>query len=231
MKLLGAVLLGCLLCVDAWAHDLWLEHDGPALVLYRGHAHSGHGGDARMPYDPATVLRVDCVDASGDRETPGTDRGYPLRIESPCAVTFVLVSSGYWTKTPYGTQNVPRTGIEHVVDSWQSFESVKYVDEWSEALSRALTSDLEVTPLVAPLRLTPGDKLRLRVTLHGEPLAGAVVSYDGSPRGASGEDGRINIRVRHGGFQFIQASFREAAPSDSADAVIHTTALVFEVPQ
>ena len=41
----------------------------------------------------------------------------------------------------------------------------------------------------------------------------------------------INIRVRHGGFQVIQASFTRSIAAEKADEVIHSTNLNFELPE
>jgi nickel transport protein len=57
------------------------------------------------------------------------------------------------------------------------------------------------------------------------------VSYDGKPRGTTGRDGRINIRLRHGGFQVIQASLTRPDASGKADEVIHSANLNFELPE
>ena len=57
------------------------------------------------------------------------------------------------------------------------------------------------------------------------------MSYDGKPRGTTGRDGRINVRVRHGGFQVIQASLTLPDPSGKADEIVHSANLNFELPE
>jgi nickel transport protein len=116
------------------------------------------------------------------------------------------------------------------VESWLSHDSVKRIDHWTESLARPLAGGLELTPLEDPLRLRKGKKLRLRVSFDGEPVGDAVVAYDGKPRGQPGPDGRINIRLRHGGFQVIQATLTRALSSEKADEVIHSSHLNFELP-
>mgnify|MGYP001814810636 CR=1 FL=1 len=79
--------------------------------------------------------------------------------------------------------------------------------------------------------LVPGKKLRLLVAYRKQPAEGVVVTYDGKPRGQTGPDGRINIRVRHAGFQVIQASLSRPDPSGMADEIIRTTNLNLELAE
>jgi len=214
----------------ALAHDLWLDRDGDLLTLEYGHRGAGHEGPTRVPYTPQHVRRVLCADGEGREAVAEVGREYPVTVRGSCAVTYVLTSSGYWSKTPYGTRNQPRDELQQVIDSWLSYEGVKRVDDWGQALGQALTEDLELVPLENPLALAPGDKLHLRVTFKGQPRAGVVVAYDGKPRGESGADGLVNVRLRERGPQLIQASFSEPLGSPKADRAVHATALVFDLP-
>lgn len=215
----------------AGAHDLWLEREGDTYTLYYGHLHQdpSHGGARRIEYAPGAVKGSACFDASGaPRDVTPQAGAYPWRLVADCAVTCVLTSSGYWTKTPFGTRNVPKTEAQGAVASWLSVEGVKRVDAWSEALARPLTPDLEVVPLNDPLALREGDKLRLQVTFGGRPVPGVTVAYDGRTRGETDAEGRVNLRVRHGGLQLVVASWRAPLASELADEVVHTATLVFE---
>jgi nickel transport protein len=55
-----------------------------------------------------------------------------------------------------------------------------------------------------------------------------TVAYDGDPRGVTGADGRINLRIRHRGTQVITASIDETSPDGSK--VVRSTALLFDLP-
>jgi nickel transport protein len=160
-----------------------------------------------------------------------SEEAYPYRMQGECAVAHVSISSGYWTKTPYGTQNLPKNQARMPLRSWLSHDSVKRIDHWAGPLARPLAGGLELTPLEDPLSLRKGEKLRLQVTFDGTPVEDAVVAYDGKPRGRPGADGRINIRVRHGGFQVIQATLTRSIASEKADEVIYSTHLNFELPE
>lgn len=230
--LLAAVLA---LSGQAHAHDLWLEREreagAEAFGLYYGHKHSSHEGAKLIEYRPEWVRDALCFDSEGRGRSAEPPGAYPYRIRGECAAVAVLTSSGYWTKTPYGTENVPKAEARMPVESWLSYESVKRIDVWSPALARPLTEWLEITPKSDPARLRKGQKLRLRVSFEGGPAVGAVVTYDGKPRGRTGPDGGINIRVRHGGFQFIQASLSRPDVSGKSDEIIHTANLNLELKE
>jgi nickel transport protein len=215
----------------AYAHDLWLEKEDGGLGLYYGHKHSHHQGTALVEYEASWVREGLCFDASGKSIPFQAEAVYPYHMRGECAAAIVAISSGYWTKTPYGTQNVPKGEARMPIKSWLSHDSVKRIDRWSEALAKPLAGGLELTPLEDPLTLQKGKKLRLLVTFDGEPVQDAVVAYDGKPRGRPGRDGAINIRVRHGGFQVIQATRTLAVASEKADEVIYSTNLNFELPE
>jgi nickel transport protein len=220
-----------LLAGPACAHDLWLEKEPGGLVLNYGHKHSGHEGAQSMVYRPEWVKEALCFDEQGARVTFDAQAAYPYRMRGECAAAWVMTSSGYWTKTPYGTENVPKGEARMAIKSWLSFESVKRLDRWSAALSKSLTQGLEITSLNDPLALHEGDKLRLLITFEGQPVEGAVVAYDGKPRGESGADGAVNLRIQHGGFQVVQASLSRPDTSGKADEVVHTANLNFELAE
>jgi nickel transport protein len=215
--------------MPAFAHDMWIERDSQGFTLLYGHAHSGHGGTTLMEYKPEIVIRVDCFDVEGRKIDAEITRENPMRISAGCAAVYVLTSSGYWSKTTSGTKNLSKKEAQSPLRSWQSFESVKRIDEWSDALSRPLTGDFEITALENPLALKPGDKIHLLVTLEGAPAQGATATYDGEPRGVTGKDGLINLKIRHGGFQMIQAGITLPLESEEADEAVHTTSLNFEI--
>ena len=223
--------LALLTAAPACPHELWLDRDGDVLVLRYGHTGSVHEGAGVLDYPVAHVRRVECFRPDGEPAAVVVDStASPIRILGSCAVTCVLFSSGHWSQTPFGTKNLPKDEAKAPTRSWLSLEGVKRLDTWSSALAAPLTDDLELTPVEDPLVLARGEKVRLLVTLRGEPLADAVVAYDGRERGVSDRKGRINIRLKHGGLQFIQAGFTEPGDGLKCDEVVHTATLVFEIP-
>jgi nickel transport protein len=56
-----------------------------------------------------------------------------------------------------------------------------------------------------------------------------TVAYHGDPRGVTGDDGRVNLRIRHKGLQLISASLEEPLQSNKADKRVRSTILMFEI--
>lgn len=229
MVRLPTLLLIAHLAGVAQAHDLWVERQGNLQTLQYGHERSGHEGAKKLEYKPEQVKDAACYGDDGRQVRADIGRVYPVTLKGQCAASWFLTSSGYWSKTPYGTRNQPKTEAGTVIDSWISVESVKRMDAWSSALARPLTRELELVPLTNPLDLKAGDKMRLMATLDGKPAAGVTVAYFGHPRGVSGADGRVNVRLQHPGFQLIQASLETPLTEGKADRLIQSTALQFEI--
>lgn len=229
MYRLPVLLLIAILAGAPQAHDLWVERQGNIQTLQYGHERSGHEGAKKLEYKPEQVKDATCYGSDGRETRADTGRVYPVTLKGQCAASWFLTSSGYWSKTSYGTKNLAKTEAGAVIDSWLSVESVKRMDAWSGALARPLTRELELVPLANPLGLKAGDKLRLMATLDGKPVAGVTVAYFGHPRGVSGADGRVNVRLQQPGFQLIQASLETPLADGKADKLIQSTALQFEI--
>ena len=218
------------LALPAAAHDLWLEKEGGSHVLLQGHRTGAHAGAERVPYAPDFVKQALCADERGKSRPLAVAAAYPTKLAGECAALFVAASSGYWSKTAWETKNAPKTGIPGVMKSWRSEDSVKRVNRWSAALAQPLTPGLEITPVDDPFRLGVDDKLTVRVTLEGKPRAGVPVAYDGATRGATGEDGTVVLKIRHGGLQMVAASIETPLDDGKADTLIRATTLNFELP-
>jgi nickel transport protein len=223
------LLLLVLLSSSASSHDLWIERSGTLHSLAYGHEQSSHSGVKRLEYKPESVQQARCFDASGQVIQVTPSQQYPVTLQADCAATWFLLSSGYWSKTPYGTKNLPKNEAGAVLESWRSLEAIKRIDRWNAALARPLTQELELAPIDNPLGLKSGDKLRLRVYFQGKPVANASVAYFGIPRGVSGADGAINIRLSQTGFQHIEASLVLPLNDGKADKTVHTSSLQFEI--
>lgn len=213
------------------AHDLWLDKDAGGYTLFQGHRHSAHAGAETVPYDPGAVTAAICVDAAGNPRPALPGKAYPVKFAGDCAALLVAFSTGYWTKTAWETKNVPKTGIPGVIKSWRSEDAVKRLDRWVSAIARPVGAGLEITPAADPFKLAVDDKLTVLVTENGKPRAGVPVAYDGDTRGASGDDGRISLRIRHGGTQLISASVETPLGDGKADTAIRAATLQFELPK
>lgn len=233
------VLLSCLLLlapmcapVPARAHDLWLKREGSEYVLRSGHLEADHAGDNVVAYSPDILREAICVSPDGQGQPIRTvSRTQPIRLTADCAAVYVLTSTGYWTKTPYGTTNVPKTQSRQPIKSWLSIEAVKRIDAWSPAMATPATRHFEVTPLADPLGIHTDHKLDVLITLDGKPVRGAAVAYGEETRAETDRDGKARIKIRHGGLQLIRASIALPSGSSEADETVHACTLVFELPE
>ncbi len=223
------LLLALLSPTAAFGHDIWIERIGLMHSLAYGHERSSHAGENRLQYQPETVQQARCFDTTGQDLPAERGRQYPVTLKGDCAVSWFLLSSGYWSKTPYGTKNLPKSEAGAVIDSWRSVEAIKRIDRWSEALVRPLTKELELAPTDNPLNLKAGDKLHLRAYFQGKPAANVTVAYFGKPRGVSGADGTVNIRLNQPGIQLIEASLEQPLNDGKADKTIHASSFQFEI--
>ncbi len=225
---LGLILLAYSPCR---AHDYWVESDGQDYLLFRGHRYSEHTGEKIVPYDPTIIRGAYCASPDGPVHDVEPSSEYPVRIAGPCAALVVDADSGYWSQTLTGTRNQPKNELFGVLRSWRALESVKLINMWQDDLAQPLSDGLEIVCETDPFALRSGQKLRLLVTQEGKPREGVTVAYDGKPRGVTGKDGRINLRMRHGGMQHITASIDEPPTDDKADKLVRSTALLFELPE
>ena len=226
---LPILVLGTLFAAPAAAHDLWIEADSAGYRVLYGHRASGHEGPARIETAPGFVRAVACLDPTGRLVHPALTDSAPARFAGRFSAIHVDASSGYWTRTPLGLQNQAMDEVDHPLGGWLSHESAKRIDAWSDRLREPMTGSLEVVPLEDPFSLGPGGKLPLLVTLEGKPVEGAIVSYDGKPRGATGADGRINIRLRREGLQVIAASLTTEIESARAERIVRVAFLEFDL--
>lgn len=229
--MLRVLILLVLISSPAWGHDLWIEKEGNTYVLYQGHRHSSHRGPESVPYELSAVKGFLCRDNSGTVKNLRVTKVYPATVSSDCATLHAIFSTGYWTKTAWDIRNIPKTGVSGVIKSWYSEESLTLIEHWRGSSATPIGAGFEITPMTNPLLLKAGDKLVVRVTDGGKPVAGVPVAYAGDTRGASGEDGTVSIRLRQSGVQLLAASREIPLSDDKADTAIRTASLQFEIAQ
>ena len=217
--------------LTAVAHDLWLDKESGGYTLFQGHQHSAHAGAELVAYEPTAVKSVTCLEQGGATKAVAAGKAHPVKFNGDCAAVLVALSTGYWTKTAWETRNAPKAGISGVVKSWLSEDFVKRIDRWIPASGQPIGMGLEITPVSDPFKIAVTDKLIVLVSEDRKPKAGVPVAYQGDTRGVTGDDGKIAIRLRHGGLQLISASVELPLNDGKADTVIRATALQFELPK
>lgn len=212
----------------AHAHDYWFEGNGNTLQLMRGHHDfSAHEGTKVVPYDPAIVTAATCRVAGKDSPLPRPSGPYPVSVKADCDNLLIEVDSGIWSQTMTGTKNESPKKLFGVLKSWHSLETVKLMKSWNPNDQKPLGQGLELISTKDPFATKTGGKLRLQALLNGKPAAGVAVAYDGRPRGVTGSDGKISIKVRHAGQQMLTASLEKPLSNGVADKQIQSTALIF----
>lgn len=208
------ILFPVFLCVSLLAaHQFWFERHGEAVALHYGHLDPAAGEKKDVGYAPEQAVAAGCP-------LPET-KDYPLAFPAECGTVYVSFAGAYWSKTLSGTKPLAKDEAEHPLKSWISHESVKLS---GKAETKPLSSGLE---LVNETGVVPeGEKMHLRLFKEGKPAAGAAVAINGKVRGTTGEDGRINLRVREEGVQRIEATLRLPGDGVKADEAVWTTTLV-----
>lgn len=229
LGLLAAITLVTTVSTHAAAHEFWIDKEGRRYVLQQGHKTAAHAGAAAVAFDSAIVAQTLCTDKAG-KTLPVQQKGSPPAVEADCTQIAFHLSSGYWTKTAYDTVNKPKNEVKGALQSWLSRETVTRIDLWSPALTKPSIAGLALVLPTNPATLKPGDKFPLQALLDGKPAVGVPVAYDGETRGATDGEGRINLRVRHGGLQQVSASLETPLNDGKAETLIRGATLNFVLP-
>jgi nickel transport protein len=230
---IAVITLAVLLPATGLAHGVFWDEAPHGLVLMVGHPHGrGHGDQPPQPLPVSRLqllLRADAEPAGGGLTWSEAAADTPIVAPLDAAAVLAVLDWGWWTKTAAGTRNEPPAGVAGALQAWTSRETVKHLSRWAEGANRPAGRDLELTPLSDPLVLKRGDKLEVLVTLDGAPVAGAVVAYDGNARGATGDDGRLRLKLREKGLQVIRATLRRPADDPPWAEDVRTATLTFKL--
>ena len=209
------------------AHDLWVEPEGSGFVVRYGH----RGGEL-LAVEPAKVKVIRCADGAGaprDVRAAASFSPTEARFPGPCAVASVIEDAGWFSLTPDGEVNLPRTRAKDAVKAWASRQYAKWVDARGPLAGAVLGDELELVPVTSLARAREGDKISLRVLSAGRPVPDAVVAVDHRTIGETDSRGEVRIRLRAAGIQSISTSVRRLHPTPEVDAEVLEASLTFEV--
>jgi nickel transport protein len=177
------------------------------------------------------VKSIRCVEAGAPRELRASASAGPkeLRLSARCQVVSALHDGGYWSLTPDGEKNLPKTQVPDAVKSWASRQFAKWVDARAPQARQPLGDELELVPVTDLSRVHEGDKATVRVLLQGKPVSGAVIAVDHKVIGDTDSAGEVRLRVRSHGLETITTSLRRPLASPEADALVLEASLSFEV--
>jgi nickel transport protein len=211
----------------ARAHDLWLEPQGEGLVLRYGH----RGGES-LDLETAKVKVILCQLGAGPvADVRGTSKATSreLRTPSRCDVASAFLDGGYWSLTPDGERNLPKSEVPDAVRSWQSKQFAKWIDVHSPAAIQVLGDELEIVPVGDLSRVHQGDKATFRVLWQGKPAAGAILTIDHRPLGETDAAGECRVRVRAPDVESVSATLKRPLGTPEADTLTAEASLTFEV--
>ena len=211
----------------ARAHDLWAERASHGFVIRYGHL----GGDV-LAIDAAKVKAIRCGDgASPPKDVAATASFSPkeVRFSAACAVVSVFRDGGFWSLTPDGEVNLPRSKVENAVRAWASRQYAKWVDAKSPGAGAVLGDELELVPVTDLARARKGDKVTVRVLSAGRPVPNAAVSIAHRPVGETDSKGEVRLRLREAGVESVSTSIRRPGPTSEADVEVLEASLSFEV--
>lgn len=188
------------LAQGAMAHTLWLEPAGNIenawKVLFGGHA------GKLEPLDPSKIESVDVFDARGsevgfDREDRGDD--VLLRFPDDAVLAAIHFDNGIWSRDRMGRSvNSPMSEVDGASEATHAVKFHKTVLDWTDFVTRPVGQAFEVTPLDSA-RPEAGEPMRVRVTLHGEPLAGVNLGHgEEGDAGTTDENGIAVFRPKPG---------------------------------
>lgn len=223
----AALLLASLLSPAAVAaHDLWLERQGAGLVL-----RSGHRGGELLPIERAKVKAARCLDKGAVRDLLGSAAfaAKEVRLAGGCAAASAFLDGGYYSLTPDGEVNGPRSQVPDAVKSWASRQYAKWVDPAAAGGATPLGDELELVPVSDLARAHEGDKVTVRLLLQGRPAAGAVIAVDHRPLAETDTAGEARVRLRTSAVETISATLRRSLATPEADALVLEASLTFEV--
>lgn len=215
----------------SYAHDFWLEKkDGRYYVV------SGHD-DKWDVYEPARVKEVKAYTVKGEPAKIDIVRQNDIvYIPSKADISAITVffDNHYWVKTTDGWKNITKRealkqGFQ-IIESGQSFKYAKYVEKWSDSLSKPIGMRMEIIPLKNPFSLKKGERLPLKVLLDGRPVENAAVFMHAKHDEAAKTDknGQVDVAVDINKMNIISVTTRlPYKDNPDADQLYLRTSLSF----
>lgn len=212
-------LAACLVAPPARGHAIWFAQRAGQMGFIFGLGADDEDMVSRLP----RVTSIAGYDSSWKQ--------VPTRLETDGALVLVqgaksaavvtaAMDYGLWSKLPNG--HWVAKGRDEVPNAILSEKNYKYAVRILGPLTTPIPAlprqALEVVPVSAQIPALKGEPMKLRVLLHGKPIAGVQVLRDfvNDPDGkpiVSGADGTLTIRVRNQGLNVIDASY-DGPPED-----------------
>jgi uncharacterized GH25 family protein len=211
----------------AAAHDLWLEREGGALALRRGHRHG-----TLLPLERAKVKALRCLEDGATRDvlSSATAAAKELRLAARCQAASAAFDGGAWSLTPEGEVNRPRSQVQRAVRSWLQRQYAKWVDAGAPgAAGQVFGDELELVVVGGLAGARAGERVTVRVLSAGVPVAGAALSADHDQLGETDAAGEARVPLRAPGVETLSAKMRRRVATPDAEVLLLQATLTFEV--
>lgn len=213
--------------VVAHAHDFWLERQGGGFALLYGH----RGGET-LAIEGHKVKAVRCARAGvgvSDLRKSAAFTPKKVAVVGQCSAVSAFYYGGYWSLTPDGEKNLPKSKCADAVKSWESMQYAKWVDVRSPLSNKPIGDEFEIVPVTDLSKVKQGDKATFRVLLWGKPVAGATIAIDHKPLGQTDSAGEARVRIRASDVESISASLKKPTGSPDAETRVFEATLSFQV--
>jgi uncharacterized GH25 family protein len=231
------------------AHDVWLTLSGSSaerrVVINYGHP------DDRPPAFADKVVDIFAI-TPGEHNSlldgleAATENGFLVARTRPFAdnghtLLAARYDNGFWIKTTDGLyRNATRRLVPGVADSLWSGKFAKAITGPDAPWQAILGHELEIIPLADPIKVRPGESLRVKVLFRGKPLPGAEVERgDGVtavpekdiPRFTTDMDGVTAIPIVQTGQHLLVIDYKmtPSATPDQASTDLFAATLWFVV--
>lgn len=252
---LGMALILGVFCVQASAHDMWLnmrhytfDAGKPAyLTIGYGHYFAGPGGEF-MPQEYLDNLYMIGPDGRKLKLKPINEVEYQSEKSLTEAGTYLVVASkkgGFFTKTTEGyKRGRSKKGLKNVISCTYSEKYAKAIvnigNGSGNVFSKTVGHKLEIVPLKDPSNLREGDYMPIKVTFEGKPLrwAPVVATYAGfsTEKNAfayatkTNKEGMANVKIIKSGIWLLIVEHKVPYPDpEECDKISCSSALTFEV--
>ena len=220
-RLIVATTLGLTAAPLAGAHGFWFAQRANQLAMIFGVGADDLDVVKRLP----KVTSFAAYDEDGKEVASKLVTNGPLvtiDIDNQPAIVAAVMDYGMWSKTPDGKWH--NKGKDEVPDAIISEKNYKYGVHLRRDLGKPVpvlaNQTLQIVPVPAKLPEKMGAPLKVKVLLHGKPVAGARVLADfvtdpDSKGVRTGKDGSATIRLRNQGLNVLVAIFDDV-PEDPA---------------
>jgi len=211
----------------AMAHDFWLERQAGGFVL-----RYGHRGAEVLPLDASKLRSLNCRKDKGRPENllrSAVPAANQLSLNATCMVASAFLDGGFYSLTPDGEKNLPKSKVPDAVKAWRSKQFAKWIDIRSPIAAEAQGDELEIVPVTDLRKAKVGDKATFRILLDGKPVSGAVLSMGHKALGESDDQGEVRVKIRSSDVESVSATFRRPVKSPDADSEVFEASLTFEV--